>query len=89
MFICFIHLHCIISLEEGGQTALGPALLVSTVIACQVPGSKVIICTDGMANIGVGNLDNLVTTEDFEVATVFYQKVSTIAKSKGCVDGHF
>lgn len=73
----------IFDLEEGGQTALGPALLVSTVIACQVPGSKVIICTDGMANIGVGNLDNLVTTEDFEVATVFYQKVSTIAKSKG------
>lgn len=73
----------IFDLEEGGQTALGPALLVSTIIACQVPGSKVIICTDGMANIGLGSLDNLTTTEEFEAATLFYQKVSTIAKTKG------
>ena len=29
------------SLEEGGQTALGPALLVSISIAARVPGSKV------------------------------------------------
>ena len=29
------------SLEEGGQTALGPALLVSISIASRVPGSKV------------------------------------------------
>ena len=30
------------SLEESGQTALGPAVLVSVVIASQVPGSKVL-----------------------------------------------
>jgi hypothetical protein len=34
-------------LEESGSTALGPALLVSTAIAAQKPGSKVILCTDG------------------------------------------
>ena len=28
-------------LEEGGQTALGPALLVSISLASRVPGSKV------------------------------------------------
>ena len=67
------------SLEEKGQTALGPALLLSVLLAGQVPGSKVhhracvdtykiqivmcvhrkqvIICTDGLANRGVGSLD--------------------------------
>lgn len=30
------------SLEEGGQTALGPALLVATTIAGKVSGSKVL-----------------------------------------------
>ena len=29
------------SLKEGGQTALGPALLVSVLIASRIPGSKV------------------------------------------------
>ena len=64
------------SLEENGQTALGPALLLSVLLASRVPGSKVhhracvdtykimcvhhkqvIICTDGLANRGVGSLD--------------------------------
>lgn len=72
------------SLEEGGQTALGPAVLLCVSIASRVPGSKVnafcakrkwwweqqprsyhtfcsvaqvIICTDGLANKGVGHLD--------------------------------
>ena len=67
------------SLEEKGQTALGPALLLSVLLASRVPGSKVhpracvdtykiqivvcvlhkqvIICTDGLANRGVGSLD--------------------------------
>ena len=44
--ICFLYsfLSCqfvVCSLEEGGQTALGPALLVSISIASRVPGSKV------------------------------------------------
>ena len=34
--------HLSYSLEESGQTALGPAALVSIVIASQKPGSKVI-----------------------------------------------
>jgi len=44
-------------LEEDGQTTLGPALLLSVQLASQAPGSKVIMCTDGLANRGVGNLD--------------------------------
>ena len=48
-------------MEESGQTALGPAVLVSVVIASQKPGSKVVICTDGLANIGLGSLDGNIT----------------------------
>ena len=59
------------SLEESGQTALGPAALASVVIASQKPGSRVreglhliisaslqvVLCTDGLANVGLGSLD--------------------------------
>ncbi len=40
------------SLESNGQTALGPALAVSI-----QSGSQVILCKDGLANIGIGKLD--------------------------------
>ena len=70
-------------LEENGQTALGPVLVISILLAARSSGSKVstlnsvcvlctdgvvhsattlfciqvIMCTDGLANKGVGNLD--------------------------------
>lgn len=34
-------------LEEGGQTALGPAIFFALNIAAKRPGSKLVICTDG------------------------------------------
>jgi hypothetical protein len=46
-------------LETGGQTALGPALLVSLGIAGKKAGSKIILCTDGLANIGPGSVEIL------------------------------
>ena len=36
MIVCFS-----VSLEESGQTALGPAVVVSVIMASKVPGSKV------------------------------------------------
>ncbi|XP_043915555.1 circularly permutated Ras protein 1-like [Protopterus annectens] len=44
-------------IKEEGSTALGPAALVSVALASQHLGSKVIICTDGLANIGLGYLE--------------------------------
>lgn len=45
-------------LQEKGQTALGPALLASLEIASKgKAGSMVIICTDGLANLGVGSFE--------------------------------
>ncbi|CAG9322630.1 unnamed protein product [Blepharisma stoltei] len=71
----------VLGLEEGGATALGPALLVSVGLASQGgPGSKVIICTDGIANVGIGSFENL---QDLSQANSYYNRVSTIAKEKG------
>ena len=44
--------------EAKGFTALGPALISALEIAGKgSPGSSVILCTDGLANIGVGQLE--------------------------------
>eukprot|EP01084_Bolivina_argentea_P027370 50893_1 len=45
-------------LEDKGQTALGPALCVSIAMCSAQNGSQVILCTDGLANKGVGVLDD-------------------------------
>ncbi len=52
------------SLSEGGQTALGPALVVAAAMASRA-GSKVIVATDGVANLGVGRLDAETPADDF------------------------
>lgn len=64
----------IFSLAEEGQTALGPALLVSCVLAQQKPGSKVILCTDGLANIGVGSME--IREKDEEQIKQFYHNIA-------------
>eukprot|EP00727_Mastigamoeba_balamuthi_P005505 m51a1_g1574 hypothetical protein (906) ;mRNA; f:87526-90624 len=44
-------------LEEEGATALGPALILGIGIAGSAPGSSVVLCTDGLANQGLGSLE--------------------------------
>ncbi|XP_062566658.1 circularly permutated Ras protein 1-like [Saccostrea cucullata] len=68
-------------LEEGGATALGPALLIATTMAGQHPGSKVIICTDGKANVGLGRLD--VDGEEMDNEAQFYEGIGQEAADKG------
>lgn len=42
-------------IEETGPTALGPALLTSVAMASEGgQGSTVVLCTDGLANVGLG-----------------------------------
>ena len=51
-------------LEETGPTALGPALLTSIAMAAEgYPGSIVVLCTDGLANIGLGAFDEVKNEE--------------------------
>jgi small GTP-binding protein len=46
------------ALTESGATALGPALSVALAVARRgAVGSRVTLCTDGLANVGVGALD--------------------------------
>lgn len=46
--------------EARGQTALGPALLSAIDVASKgSKGSTVVLCTDGLANIGVGALEGM------------------------------
>jgi len=61
------------------MTALGPALVVSVFMASKVVGSKVVLCTDGCANQGVGNLSN------DSAAPEFYERLGETASSKGLV----
>jgi len=70
-------------LEEKGETALGPALLVSIGLAGMQRGSNVILCTDGAANVGVGTLEDLTTQDKLDAAQVFYQNAAFQAKQRG------
>jgi hypothetical protein len=47
------------NLKIEGHTALGPGVLASIGLASEfAPGSNVIVCTDGLANVGLGSLSN-------------------------------
>lgn len=48
------------SVEETGPTALGPALVTAISMAAEgAPGSMVVLCTDGLANVGLGAFDEI------------------------------
>ena len=63
-------------LEECGATALGPGLVVGVGMAGQARGSKVILCTDGLANVGNGSLECLESEEDCDNARGFYEGIA-------------
>lgn len=72
------------AIEETGPTALGPGILTSVSLAAQgSPGSSVVICTDGLANIGLGAFDECVTEADTTAAEQFYERVGQIASAAG------
>lgn len=71
-------------LEEGGATALGPALLVAMHLAGNKRGSKVVLLTDGLANVGLGSLEDA-SNDAREASDTFYRRVGAIAATKGVV----
>lgn len=72
------------SLEEGGSTALGPAVLTAIAMAGEgAPGSQVIVCTDGLANKGLANFDDVQTEEDNQKVDEIYRQMGEYAKTKG------
>ncbi|RNA08185.1 circularly permutated Ras 1-like [Brachionus plicatilis] len=67
------------SLETEGATALGPALTFLIGFLDNSPGSQIILCTDGAANVGVGSIKRN------ERAEAFYEQIADYAKSRGIV----
>lgn len=61
------------SLNTGGTTALGPTLAMCVGMASNFPSAEVILCTDGVSNVGVGNLEGSGNGQ------AFYTTVSTTA----------
>ncbi|CAF0993277.1 unnamed protein product [Rotaria sordida] len=78
-------------LEEGGQTALGPAVMFALNIVSQRQGSKIVICTDGLANRGLGSLetaqdekvDEALKMEALAQGNRFYAELTERAREKG------
>jgi hypothetical protein len=73
-------LKSITELSESGATALGPAVVVSIAMLKNIPGSTIVLATDGLANTGVGAMD---IAEVLPAATQFYNEVATFSKEKG------
>ena len=56
--------------------------MLSVAMASQKPGSKVIVCTDGLANVGLGQLD-VTNDEHYDKASEFYEHVGHYARDSG------
>lgn len=70
-------------IESQGQTALGPALLVAVAMCNNAPRSQVMLCTDGLSNVGLGGLAPDATPLEMEYADGFFTRVAETAASQG------
>lgn len=74
----------LMTLEETGPTALGPGVLTAIALAGEgAPGSTVIVCTDGLANVGLGSFDETQSEEQALRVEAFYETIGQYAKTKG------
>lgn len=69
-------------LRTEGSTALGPALVFSVGFASKKSGSQIILCTDGCANVGMGNLSSYGRSQQ-DQAEQFYEELADEARVKG------
>jgi hypothetical protein len=51
--------------------------------SCGAPGSCVILCTDGISNVGLGAFDEIKSEEESKIVDEFYEKLGEFAKFKG------
>ena len=66
-----------------GKTCLGPSILISLSSLIKTnKGGRIFICTDGLANIGLGSLKN-----ENNISINFYKKLGEMAKNNGiCIN---
>ena len=71
-------------IDTRGSTALGPALLLSVglISARGEIGSKVILCTDGEANTGIGQTNDYSSSEG---PSFVYNKIGDLALNSGVI----
>lgn len=43
----------------------------------------VVLCTDGLANVGLGAFDDITTEEEMQLVDKYYEKIGDLAKDKG------
>ncbi|XP_026209156.1 circularly permutated Ras protein 1 [Anabas testudineus] len=72
-------------LRDHGATCLGPAALASVALASRYPGSKVILCTDGRANIGLGEMDESPSLPSSPLTPYFYRQLALQAVGSGVI----
>ena len=79
----------IFGLEESGPTALGPAVAVALgmVSGSNAAGARIVLCTDGLANVGLGSLDEIPEGANpiREAAEGFYRSLGESAVAAGTV----
>jgi hypothetical protein len=78
-FAC--HEQTVRSLSPNGGTPLGPAISLSVGIASRLPGSRVMVFTDGIANIGIGLLTKV--GDKYVDRSGFYSQVGDKAAQCG------
>eukprot|EP00049_Salpingoeca_infusionum_P015281 m.294764 g.294764 ORF g.294764 m.294764 type:complete len:689 (-) comp15850_c0_seq12:2623-4689(-) len=62
-------------MAASGQTALGPAMLLALGMCSNFQESQIILCTDGVANIGLGAMSPNATQEDHKHAATLYRSL--------------
>lgn len=68
------------TLRTAGSTALGPAVVSSIAMAGEgSKGSTVVICTDGVANVGLGQCGKNTS----EATEKFYEELADFANERG------
>lgn len=75
----------VFGLKAFGVTALGPALLSAIVLASDRAGSRVILCTDGLANRGIGSFQHQATEAAIAATEQFYLYLAESAKEAGVI----
>ncbi len=70
------------SVEENGCTALGPGIVLSlSLLKNAKKGSRIFLCTDGLANEGIGKIEN--NEKEIEKTKEFYENIGNEALEKG------
>ena len=71
------------SIEENGCTALGPGIVLSlSLLKNAKKGSRIFLCTDGLANDGIGKI-NEDDEKEIEKTKEFYENIGNEALEKG------